>query len=1031
VYIYKVKCKVCGNSVKQVKLLVGLLTLCIFIAANTLAAPISNIASFSLSDINNHNISDDVSYFSLKDNATSPPRQLNQLDVWLNTLASHPTTDVFGDKYVVAFEIYNDTQLNEWFVYPYGSVVQKIEIISFSSDTLTSSFKTGHGLKNQQDFHYGSKIQILPGQRKTLLMIFESDYFFAPIKILVKPHEQAEQLFHLENVILLISLGICLALGIYNLFIFSSTRNIQYLTYAIATFAYAFGWATVFGVPEYVGFNSSEHWLMPAYIIGSIFTSLFNIQFLRLNESAPITAKVLKIIALLATISLPFAFYSQGIGLYLASLFTSVVCILGIYSGIRCWMNGYSPAKYFVFALLSVVLPNMVGNLMNFGVLPGLNVNIYLLGLIGNSLDSLLLAFALAAQVRLLTLQNIELTASLENTVQERTFELRKANYQLEQTNSDLIEASNTKGQFLATMSHEIRTPLTSIIGYANGILLGDIDKAEQERVTKIIAENGNHLLSVINDILDISKIEANKLDFESIPTPLFSVLAQIESVVGKRARDKGLAFHLEYEYPLPAQINTDPTRLKQILFNLTNNAIKFTEHGYIGLSVSLVDNKLQIKVKDSGEGISAQQQEYLFQPFTQANSSINRRFGGTGLGLSISRRLANGLGGDINVHSTPRKGSTFTLNIDLSVVQDSPWINNVGEIWQSTPTKSVKPSALPNFVGNKVLLADDHPNNRELISILLKRMNITVTEVEDGKKALDTIFYQKFDLILLDIHMPQMDGTEALKKIRAAGNHTPVIALTANNMKHEIEHYMRLGFSDHLAKPISRHHFISKLSLYLNKQGEIDSPLHQGDMLRLIKDYQEDLREQVVNLQQALDRRDLTIISEIAHRIRGSAGSFGFDVISQKFADIEHFSLQDDEIAVSYALPKALALTKQCIDLPGVDIAQGIVKHHNSAKQFLKAIFELVEHSRQILEDLTAALDNNETNSALVHLYKFFPASYDCALIQSEPAFKALENIIKQGKLVSEEYYPQLDIIRVHLAELNEVLTPSLINEF
>jgi signal transduction histidine kinase/DNA-binding response OmpR family regulator len=1017
--------------VKQVKLLVGLLTLCIFIAANTLAAPISNIASFSLSDINNHNISDDVSYFSLKDNATSPPRQLNQLDVWLNTLASHPTTDVFGDKYVVAFEIYNDTQLNEWFVYPYGSVVQKIEIISFSSDTLTSSFKTGHGLKNQQDFHYGSKIQILPGQRKTLLMIFESDYFFAPIKILVKPHEQAEQLFHLENVILLISLGICLALGIYNLFIFSSTRNIQYLTYAIATFAYAFGWATVFGVPEYVGFNSSEHWLMPAYIIGSIFTSLFNIQFLRLNESAPITAKVLKIIALLATISLPFAFYSQGIGLYLASLFTSVVCILGIYSGIRCWMNGYSPAKYFVFALLSVVLPNMVGNLMNFGVLPGLNVNIYLLGLIGNSLDSLLLAFALAAQVRLLTLQNIELTASLENTVQERTFELRKANYQLEQTNSDLIEASNTKGQFLATMSHEIRTPLTSIIGYANGILLGDIDKAEQERVTKIIAENGNHLLSVINDILDISKIEANKLDFESIPTPLFSVLAQIESVVGKRARDKGLAFHLEYEYPLPAQINTDPTRLKQILFNLTNNAIKFTEHGYIGLSVSLVDNKLQIKVKDSGEGISAQQQEYLFQPFTQANSSINRRFGGTGLGLSISRRLANGLGGDINVHSTPRKGSTFTLNIDLSVVQDSPWINNVGEIWQSTPTKSVKPSALPNFVGNKVLLADDHPNNRELISILLKRMNITVTEVEDGKKALDTIFYQKFDLILLDIHMPQMDGTEALKKIRAAGNHTPVIALTANNMKHEIEHYMRLGFSDHLAKPISRHHFISKLSLYLNKQGEIDSPLHQGDMLRLIKDYQEDLREQVVNLQQALDRRDLTIISEIAHRIRGSAGSFGFDVISQKFADIEHFSLQDDEIAVSYALPKALALTKQCIDLPGVDIAQGIVKHHNSAKQFLKAIFELVEHSRQILEDLTAALDNNETNSALVHLYKFFPASYNCALIQSEPAFKALENIIKQGKLVSEEYYPQLDIIRVHLAELNEVLTPSLINEF
>lgn len=1024
----KLKQQICGIDLKQVKYIIGILSLWLCLTTNAVAVPENNIVSFNLSSISNQEISDQVNYFSLNSSAIAPPNKLSALNTWLSTLASHQTTSAFGDKYVATFEIYNDTELSEWFVYPYGSVVQSIEILSFSKSNLTSSYTTGHGLKNQQDFHYGRKIEVLPGQRKTLLMVFKSDYFFAPIKIIVKPLSQAEQLFQLENVILLISLGICLALGIYNLFIFSSTRNIQYLTYALATLAYALGWAGVFGVPEYAGYKGSDHWLMPAYVIGAIFTCLFNIQFLRLEVSTPKTAKAFKIIALLAVISLPFAFYSQGAGLFLASLFTSVVCISGLYSGILRWRNGYSPAKYFVFALLAVVLPNMVGNLMNFGVLPGLNVNIYLLGLIGNSLDSLLLAFALAAQVRLLSLQNIELNSTLENTVRERTTELRTANYQLEQINSDLIEASNAKGRFLATMSHEIRTPLTSIIGYADGILLGDIDKAEQERVTKIIAENGNHLLSVINDILDISKIEANKLDFESIPTPLFSVLAQIESVVGKRARDKGLAFHLEYEYPLPAQINTDPTRLKQILFNLTNNAIKFTEQGYVGLSVSLVDNRLQIKVKDSGEGISVAQQEKLFQPFTQADSSINRRFGGTGLGLSISRRLANGLGGDISVNSSPRKGSTFILNIDLSVVQDSSWIKNVGEIWQSTPTKSVQPAALPNFEGNKVLLADDHPNNRELIAILLKRMNITVTEVENGKQALETVFYQKFDLILLDIHMPLMDGTEALKQIRAAGNYTPVIALTANNMKHEIEHYMRLGFSDHLAKPISRHHFISKLSLYLNKQGEIDSPLHQGDMLKLIKDYQQDLRDQVVSLQKALEQRDLTIISEIAHRIRGSAGSFGFDIIGQKFADIEHCALQDDEIAVTYELPKVLELTKLCIDLAGVDIAQGIVKHHNSAEQFLHAIFELVAHSQQTLKDLTAALDNNEINSALVHLYKFFPSSYDCALVQSESAFNDLENLIKQGNPEPEQYAPQLKIIKTHLAELNEVLQPSLI---
>jgi signal transduction histidine kinase/CheY-like chemotaxis protein len=1019
-----------GNSLKQIKFFIGLISLCLYFTTSPLVASEKNITSFNLGSINNRNISDDVSYFSLKDVATTPPNRLNQLDTWLSTLTLHQSTSALGDKYVVAFEIYNDTQLTEWFIYSYGSVVQSIEILDFSIDKPVSSFKTGQGLKNQQDFHYGSKIEISPGQHKTILMVFSSEFFFSPIKILVKPQDQAEQLFQLENVILLLSIGICFALGLYNFFIFFSTRNKQYLNYALATLAYTLGWACVFGVPEYVSLGSSDYWLMPAFLVGTFFSCYFNVQFLRLEDSAPKTAKTLKVIAWVTLAAIPFAFYSQGIGLYLASVLNSLVLLTGIYSGIRCWINGYSPAKYFVFGLLSVVVPNMVSNLMNLGILPGFNINIYLLGLIGNSLDSLLLAFALAAQVRLLSLNNIELTTTLEKTVEKRTTELRLANAQLKQTNSDLIEASHAKGRFLATMSHEIRTPLTSIIGYAEGILLGDIDKSEQERVTKIISENGNHLLSVINDILDISKIEANKLDFESIPTPLFLILTQIESTVAKRAKDKGLAFHLEYEYPLPAQINTDPTRLKQILFNLTNNAIKFTEQGYVNLSVSLVDDSLQIKVKDSGEGISAQQQKQLFQPFTQADSSINRRFGGTGLGLSISRRLAIGLGGDISVLSSPRKGSTFILNINLSVVQNSAWINNVEEIWLSTPIKSVTPAALPNFGGNKVLLADDHPDNRELIAILLKRMNITVTEVENGKQVLETIFYQKFDLILLDIHMPQMDGTEALRQIRAAGNLTPVIALTANNMKHEIEHYMRIGFSDHLAKPISRHHFISKLSLYLNKQGDIDSPPQHGDMLRLINDYQQDLLEQVVNLQQALEQRDLTIISEIAHRIKGSAGSFGFDIVGQKFADIEHCALQDDEIAVTYELPKLLALTKQCIDLPGVDIAQGIIKHNNSAEQFLKAIYALVEHSQKTLKDLTAALDNNEISSALVHLYKFFPSSNDCALFRSEPAFKTLEDIIKQGKHEPHRYSPQLDIIRTHLAELNDALQPNLLNE-
>jgi signal transduction histidine kinase len=624
---------------KKFKVLISLLALCHCLATSAFAAPSRNITSFNLSDINDLSISDSLNYYSLKNSAATPPKQLDQLAAWLSTLASHRTTSVTGDKYLTVFEIYNDTPLSKWFIYPYGSVVQNIDIWDYNDEDFANLSKAGHGLNNQQDFHYGHKIKILPGQRRTLLLLFESDFFFAPIKITLKRQKQAEQLFQLENTLLLLSLGICFALSIYNLFIFFSTRNKQYFSFALATLACAVGWSGIFGIPEYTGMGRSDYWLIPTFLMGVFFYNHFNIQFLGLEVSTPQTANFLKRLSWVTLISLPFTIYSPGNGLYLVSVLSYVMLLTGIYSGIRCWTNGHLAAKYFVLGLLSILVSNMFGNLMNLGIFLDLNMNTYLLGLMGNSLGSLLLAFALAAQVRSLTQKNIELIITLENTIDKRTTELRETNALLEQTSNELIETSNVKNRFLATVSHEIRMPLTSIIGYADGILLGDIDKSEQDRVIKIIAENGNHLLSVVNDILDINEIEANKLDFESIPTPLFSVLAQIESAVGKRARDKSLAFHLDYQYPLPAYINTDPTRLKQILFNLTNNAIKFTERGYIGLSVCLVDQHLQIKVKDSGAGMSLQQQKYLFHPFTQADSSINRRFGGIGLGLNISRR--------------------------------------------------------------------------------------------------------------------------------------------------------------------------------------------------------------------------------------------------------------------------------------------------------------------------------------------------------------------------------------------------------
>lgn len=958
-----------------------------------------------------------------------PPETAALIKPWLSKLSSTNKVSLTGGTYWYHLSIPAQANSTQWVLDISNSIVEDIDIHLYDQSNRVD-YTSGYFQENEYMFHYGRTLALKANTPYELLVRLDSRYYASQPRLEIYSQHSYRKKVLFNNFIMIASLGALLALGLYNLFVYAGSREKSHLYYALYLFTYFSGWALVFQVPNNLyEFRVLELTYIPFFILPLV-GAYFCITFLQLEIQQPKLARILKINGFVSLAMSPIAVFLISYAHSLATITIGVWIVVAIVAGVNSWRSGFRPAIYFLIAFMALLIPACFILPANLGLLPDLLDNAELLTLAGGTIDAIFLAFALADRFVLITQKNSELTNTLEQTVEKRTAQLKQANFQLEQSNSDLIEASNAKGRFLATMSHEIRTPLTSIIGYADGILLGDIDKAEQERVTKIIAENGTHLLSVINDILDISKIEANKLEFESIPTPLFSILAQIESVIGKRARDKGLAFHLEYEYPLPAQINTDPTRLKQILFNLTNNAIKFTEQGYIGLSVSMLDNRLQIKVKDSGEGISAQQQEKLFQPFTQADCSINRRFGGTGLGLSISQRLANGLGGDISVSSAPRKGAVFTLNIKLDVVDNSPWINNVAEIWQSTPTKSMQPEALPNFVGNKVLLADDHPNNRELISILLKRMNISVTEVENGKQALETIFYQKFDLILLDIHMPQMDGTEALKQIRAAGNFTPVIALTANNMKHEIEHYIRIGFSDHLTKPISRQNFINKLSLYLNKQGEIDGPLHQGDMLKLIKDYQLDLRDQVDSLQKALEQNDLTIISEISHRIRGSAGSFGFDILSQKFADIEHCSLQDDEIAVTYELPKVLALTKHCLDLPGVDIPQGMVNHHNSASQFMNAIFDLLAHSEQTLKDLSGALDNNEINSALVHLYKFLPSYYDCALVQSKSAFKALEEIIKGGKAESQQYSSHLHIIASHLTELRAAVQPWLMEE-
>jgi signal transduction histidine kinase/DNA-binding response OmpR family regulator len=975
-----------------------------------------SIPKFNLSEVNQQDISQHITYFS-GDIDKTLVRPSSQLQNWLKELKPHGDISGFGDEFLTVFEVNNDTSQTAWFLYPFGSVLENINITIYHSNRTnfgSNVFTSGLNKTNQHDLHYGAAVHIEKGDSKTIVMKFTSQFFFAPIKIQLQPLDRAIQKFNIENIITVLCLGICLALAIYNVFIFCTVKKYQYLNYAAATLCFAIGWASIFGLLEFVGLGSSAPLLMSSFILGAFFYAFFFIQLLKLSESQAKLATLLKTVAILSLISVPYAASQPAAGLYLASISTSLVLLIGLFAGVRAWRQGSATARYFTLALLAVLLPNISGNFINLGLLPAYNLNIYLFGLMGNSIETLLLAFAIAVKVQEARIKNTALTLDLEKTVNLRTNELIKLNQELAQSNSELIEANLAKERFLASMSHEIRTPLTSIIGYADSILLGDIGKSEQDRVINIIGENANHLLNVINDILDLSKVEANKLEFEFIPTPLFAILAQIESVVAKRARDKGLAFHMDYQFPLPAEILTDPTRLKQILFNLTNNAIKFTELGFVGLSVKTEGEFLTIMVSDSGEGIAAAHIPKLFESFSQADSSINRRKGGTGLGLSISQRLAHGLDGEIKVKSTPRKGTNFSFTFKLQNMKNASWVNSVGEIWLARTELGSEHSKLPDFAGSRILLADDHANNRELICILLKRMNITVVEVENGEQVIETLFYQKFDLILLDIHMPKMDGVHALRRIRGAGNNTPVIALTANSMNHEIQHYLRIGFNGHLAKPISRQKVVSTLSTYLANSGLAHGPAYMQDMLALTRDYQQDLSLQITKIESAWQNKDMFALQNVAHRIRGSAGAFGFDILGAKFTELEFFAQQDDEIAVGFELPIILELTRLCINIPGVDVPQGIANHNNSIQQLLSSLAELIKQSDRYIPEIQTALASGATSSALVKLTDFKAHLIDCALVNLLESVTQLECKIQQNELEPElikEHFKQLNV--------------------
>lgn len=542
----------------------------------------------------------------------------------------------------------------------------------------------------------------------------------------------------------------------------------------------------------------------------------------------------------------------------------------------------------------------------------------------------------------------------LLDQVQQNEAKLMTAKNQISEAKQKAETANQAKTDFLANMSHEIRTPLTGILGFTD-LMIGRDDLPIRERIEYLhtIRRSGRHLLSLINDILDLSKIEAGQFTFEITPVNPHQVLSEVVSVLRAKAIEKDLSFDYRWISDIPEAIEIDGNRLKQVLLNLLGNAIKFTHHGGVAITsrVRQLNDKwlFEVDIEDTGVGIPANKLDQIFDPFMQADNSVTRKFGGTGLGLAISKKITRLMNGRLDVASELGVGSTFRLQYEIPSLQQISFVTADVADGFKTVENNQSPTNLKLY-GVQILLAEDGETNRKFFRIVLERAGAEVSVAENGQIALNKAIHTRYDLILMDMQMPVMDGYKATAELREHGYEGPIIALTAHAMTGDRIKCINVGCNDYITKPISQEDLVHKVhevtASVISDHHAASNPQMEGsnsdipvfgssnsivaslqskpiasalpcddvDFQEIVEDFLSSFELRLESMKCAFELQSYDELTDVAHWLKGAGGTAGFPILTEVGGKLEQASRRIEIESISLHLDQLSQIQSQIV---------------------------------------------------------------------------------------------------------------------